>query len=49
MDANAFAGPVVVAPGTVSNSDYTQHMRNLHDAGYDPKKDFNANGAIRTQ
>ena len=52
MNQNAFAGAgpsPVVWPGGVSSSDRDQYTRNLRDAGYDPKKNFNANGNIRTQ
>jgi hypothetical protein len=33
----------------VSSSDRAMYIKNLHDAGYDPKNNFNANGTIRTQ
>jgi hypothetical protein len=35
--------------GAVNSSDYAQYIKNLHDAGYDPKGNFNANGTIKTQ
>ena len=35
--------------GGMSSSDYAQYIKNLHDAGYDPKGNFNANGTIKTQ
>ena len=35
--------------GGVSSSDRDMYIRNLHDSGYDPKKNFNANGTVRTQ
>jgi hypothetical protein len=35
--------------GGVSNSDYATYMKNLHDSGYDPKNNFNANGILKTQ
>jgi hypothetical protein len=35
--------------GGVNSSDYAQYIKNLHDAGYDPKGNFNANGTIKTQ
>ena len=52
MYPNAFAGggpSPVVWPGGVSSSDRDQYVKNLRDAGYDRKKDFNANGTVRTQ
>ena len=50
MNANAgVAAPPVVVPGGVSSSDRAMYMRNLHDSGYDPKNNFNANGNIKTQ
>jgi hypothetical protein len=35
--------------GGVSSSDHATYMRNLHDSGYDPKNNFNANGVLKTQ
>jgi hypothetical protein len=52
MNANAFAGTgasPVGWQGGVSSSDRAQYMKNLHDSGYNPKNDFNANGTIKTQ
>jgi hypothetical protein len=49
---NAFGGgrpSPVVWPGNVSSSDRDQYSKNLRDSGYDTKKNFNANGTIRTQ
>ncbi len=49
---NAFAAvpaSPVVAPGGVSSSDHAMYIRNLRDAGYSPKNDFNANGTLKTQ
>jgi hypothetical protein len=43
--ANSYA----MAPGGVSSKDHAQYMKNLHDAGYDRKNDFNANGTVKTQ
>jgi hypothetical protein len=37
-----------MAPG-VSSKEHTQYMKNLHDSGYDPKKDYTAAGAIKTK
>jgi hypothetical protein len=51
-NANAFAGPGVSPVGWwggVSSNDRALYIKNLHDAGYDPKNNFNANGTIRTQ
>ena len=28
---------------------HTEYMKNLHDSGYDPKNDFNANGNMKNQ
>jgi hypothetical protein len=41
--------PPVVGTGGVSSSDHALYMRNLHDSGYDPKGNFNANGNVKTQ
>lgn len=49
---NAFAGggPSPVGwQGGVSSSDRDLYIRNMHDSGWDRKKDFNPNGTIRTQ
>ena len=49
---NAFAGAgasPVVSTGGVSSSDRATYIRNLHDAGYDPKKNFDAKGMLKTQ
>ena len=35
--------------GGVSSKDYELYMKNLHDAGYYPKKNYNANGTLRVQ
>jgi hypothetical protein len=52
VSANAFgsagASPVVWTGGA-SSADHATYMKNLHDAGYDPKNNFNANGTIKTQ
>ena len=44
-------GPYYGGPawGAVSSSDRALYIKNLHDAGYDPKSKFNANGTIKTQ
>jgi hypothetical protein len=48
-----YGGPVRGASaadyGRVSSGDHATYMRNLHDSGYDPKNNFNANGSLRTQ
>jgi hypothetical protein len=50
ISANARAGgPPVGWRGGVSSNDYNQYMKNLHDSGYDPKNDFNANGTMKQQ
>ena len=54
MNANAFApAPAPASPvggmGGVSSSDHAQYIKNLHDSGYNPKDNFNANGTIKTQ
>ena len=41
--------PPVAWTGGVSSSDHTTYMKNLHDSGYDPKNNFNANGIVKTQ
>jgi hypothetical protein len=52
MNANA-AMPAPASPvgwmGGVSSSDRAQYIKNLHDSGYNPKNNFNANGTIKTQ
>ena len=35
--------------GGVNSSDYALYIKNLHDAGYDPKSNFNQNGTVKTQ
>ena len=50
MNANASVGAsLVVWTGGVSSSDRATYIRNLHDAGYDPKNNFDAKGNLRTQ
>jgi hypothetical protein len=39
----------VVWQGGVSNSDRALYIKNLHDSGWNPKNNFNANGTIKTQ
>jgi hypothetical protein len=44
-----------VAPSPVDsmvgmgNNDHATYLKNLHDSGYNPKNDFDANGVIKTQ
>ena len=45
----AYYGGPSAAWGGVSSSDRAQYMKNLHDSGYNPKDNFNANGIIKTQ
>jgi hypothetical protein len=35
--------------GGVRSKDYKLYIKNLHDAGYDPKNNYNANGTIKVQ
>jgi len=35
--------------GGVSSSDHATYIKNLHDAGYNPKSDYGANGILKTQ
>jgi hypothetical protein len=56
MNASAGVGapPVVAASpvfwmGGVSSSDHAMYMKNLHDSGYNPKNNFNANGNVAQQ
>ena len=35
--------------GGVSSSDHATYIQNLHDSGYNPKNDFNANGTVAPQ
>jgi hypothetical protein len=49
---NAFAGVAaspVVWTGGVSSSDRALYTKNLHDSGFNPKDNFNANGTIKSQ
>jgi hypothetical protein len=52
VNANA-AVPAPASPvgwmGGVSSSDRALYIKNLHDAGYDPKNNFDAKGNMRTQ
>src|SRR5947199_10359147 len=44
-----YGGYPSAAWGGVSSSDRTQYIKNLHESGYNPKSNFNANGTIKTQ
>jgi hypothetical protein len=45
-----YGGPVRGAAfGGVSSSDRATYIKNLHDSGYNPKDNFNANGTLKTQ
>jgi hypothetical protein len=33
--------------GPITSENYKQYQKNLHDAGYDPKNDYQSNGVIR--
>jgi hypothetical protein len=33
--------------GPITAENYQQYLKNLHDAGYDPKNDYQSNGVIR--
>ncbi|MGY2909662.1 hypothetical protein [Bradyrhizobium sp. URHC0002] len=46
--ATYYGGPSA-AWGGVSSSDRAQYIKNLHDSGYNPKDNFNANGTIKLQ
>ena len=45
----AYYGGPSAAWGGVSSSDRAQYIKNLHDSGYNPKDNFNANGTIKVQ
>jgi len=44
-----YGGYPSAAWGGVSSSDRAQYIKNLHDSGYNPKDNFNANGTVKTQ
>ena len=44
-----YGGYPSAAWGGVSSSDRAQYIKNLHDSGYNPKDNFNANGTIKVQ
>ena len=46
-DASPSMAPMMW-PGA-SNTDHADHMKNLHESGYNPKDDFNSNGTIKAQ
>jgi hypothetical protein len=43
--------PMMGAPvmGGVSSADQATRVKSLHESGYNPKNDFNANGTIKSQ
>jgi hypothetical protein len=43
------AAPPVGVMGGVNSSDHAMYLRNLHDSGYNPKGDYNANGLLVNQ
>ena len=45
----AYYGGPSAAWGGVSSGDRAQYIKNLHDSGYNPKDNFNANGTIKVQ
>ena len=47
--ASYYGGYPSPAWGGVSNSDRQMYIKNLHDSGYDTKKNFNASGNLVTQ
>ena len=50
MNASARVAPApVMWMGGVSSGDRDMYIRNLHDSGYDRKKNFNASGNVVTQ
>ena len=44
-----YGGYPSAAWGGLSSSDRDQYIKNLHDSGYNPKDNFNANGTIKVQ
>jgi hypothetical protein len=59
MNANGSVGASPVVPsvgaspvlwtGGVNSSDHATYVKNLHDSGYNPKNNFNANGNMAQQ
>jgi hypothetical protein len=51
LNANASIGTPAPAPilGGGSPKDHEMYMKNLRDAGYDPKNDFTKTGTLRQQ
>jgi hypothetical protein len=39
--------PSMGTMGPISAADYQQYQKNLRDAGYNPKNDYQSNGVIR--
>jgi hypothetical protein len=51
-NANAFAATGATPAGWwggANSSDRAMYGKNLHDSGYNPKDNFNANGTVKTQ
>ena len=44
----AYYGGPSAAWGGASSSDRAQYIKNLHDSGYNPRNNFNADGTIKT-
>ena len=44
---NAYAAEPA-PPSGVNSSDHEMYLRNLRDAGYNPKNDYDANGILKT-
>jgi hypothetical protein len=56
LNANAaMTAPPAATPGAprpmppASSKDHEMYMKNLHDSGYDPKKDFTQSGTVQHQ
>jgi hypothetical protein len=47
--ADEASAPAPIVWGGMSSNDHADHIKNLHESGYNPKNDFNTNGTIKTQ
>jgi hypothetical protein len=47
--ADEAGAPPPMVWGGMSSNDHADHIKNLHESGYNPKNDFNTNGTIKTQ
>ena len=47
--ADEASAPPPIVWGGMSSNDHADHIKNLHESGYNPKNDFNTNGTIKTQ